>query len=73
MKESEIISTLSPQKTIYKEDADALLKAAFPDYQKVNGVGPEDAVGLRKKGKWIVLKKEGHITKIIQLILQQEE
>jgi hypothetical protein len=44
MKESEITPTLSSQEIIYKADADALLKEAFPDYQKVNGVGPEDAV-----------------------------
>ncbi|XUA20902.1 hypothetical protein ACQVA2_09155 [Citrobacter sp. OP27] len=72
MKESEITPTLSSQEIIYKADADALLKEAFPDYQKVNGVGPEDAVCLRKKGKWIVLKKERRITMIIQLIPQRE-
>ncbi|OAT33421.1 hypothetical protein M976_00168 [Buttiauxella ferragutiae ATCC 51602] len=42
-----------------KADADALLKAAFPDYQKVNGVGPEDAVGLRKKRKMDRFKEGG--------------
>ncbi|MFH0897953.1 MAG: hypothetical protein V1855_00040 [bacterium] len=32
-----------------KIEADKLLKEAFPDYQKVKGIGSEDAAGLRKK------------------------
>ncbi|MBS7443885.1 RHS repeat-associated core domain-containing protein [Enterobacter sp. 120016] len=34
-----------------KAEADELLHAAFPDYQKVKGVGSQDAVGIRKKRK----------------------
>ncbi|HFV9290723.1 TPA: hypothetical protein ACIAIE_000510 [Serratia fonticola] len=34
-----------------KAEADELLHTAFPNYQKVRGVGPQDAVGVRKKTK----------------------
>ncbi|WP_434045201.1 MULTISPECIES: PAAR-like domain-containing protein [Sorangium] len=34
-----------------KKEADELLKAAFPNYQKVRGVGPQDPKGPRKKRK----------------------
>ena len=34
-----------------KAAADRLLNAAFPDYQKVKGVGSQDASGVRKKRK----------------------
>lgn len=42
-----------------KAEADELLKAAFPDYQKVRGVGPQDAVGVRKKNKMDRFKEGG--------------
>lgn len=34
-----------------KKDADELVKAAFPEEQKVRGVGSQDAQGIRKKNK----------------------
>mgnify|MGYP003586804360 FL=1 len=40
-----------------KADADALLKAAFPDAQKVRGVGPQDASAKRRLDKRIAFKK----------------
>ena len=40
-----------------KADADALLKAAFPDAQKVRGIGPEDASETRRLNKRIAFKK----------------
>ena len=40
-----------------KADADALLKAAFPDAQKVRGIGPEDASDARRLNKRIAFKK----------------
>ncbi|MEL6862995.1 MAG: polymorphic toxin-type HINT domain-containing protein [Bacteroidota bacterium] len=42
-----------------KAEADALLKEAFPDYQKVNGVGPQEPKGIRKKRKMERFKKGG--------------
>jgi len=42
-----------------KAEADALLKEAFPDYQKVRGVGPQDAQGIRKKRKLMRFKAGG--------------
>jgi len=42
-----------------KAEADALLKEAFPNYQKVKGVGPQDAVGLRRKAKMLRFKQGG--------------
>jgi hypothetical protein len=41
-----------------KAEADALLKEAFPDYQKVNGIGSQDALGPRRARK-IERFKEG--------------
>ncbi|MEM6272616.1 MAG: hypothetical protein AAF998_24605, partial [Bacteroidota bacterium] len=41
-----------------KAEADALLKEAFPDYQKVNGVGSQDPAGIRK-GRKLDRYKEG--------------
>lgn len=40
-------------------DADKLLKEAFPDYQKVNGIGAQDASGIRKKNKLDRFKQGG--------------
>ena len=40
-----------------KADADTLLKAAFPDAQKVRGIGPEDASDARRLNKRIAFKK----------------
>ena len=40
-----------------KSDADALLKAAFPDAQKVRGVGPQDASPKRRLNKRKAFKK----------------
>ena len=42
-----------------KTDADTLLKEAFPDYQKVNGIGSQDASGYRKKKKMDRYKQGG--------------
>ena len=42
-----------------KADADALLKEAFPDYQKVRGVGSQEPKGYRKKTKMDRYKKGG--------------
>jgi RHS repeat-associated protein len=42
-----------------KAEADALLKAAFPDYQKVRGVGHQDPSGIRKKRKMDRFKQGG--------------
>jgi RHS repeat-associated protein len=42
-----------------KAEADELLKAAFPTYQKVRGVGSEDASGPRKKRKMDRFKQGG--------------
>ncbi|MEL6865014.1 MAG: polymorphic toxin-type HINT domain-containing protein [Bacteroidota bacterium] len=42
-----------------KAEADALLNEAFPDYQKVNGVGPQSPSGIRKKRKMERFKKGG--------------
>ncbi len=42
-----------------KKEADALLKAAFPGYQKVNGVGHQEPSGERKKRKLDRFKKGG--------------
>ena len=40
-----------------KADKDALLKAAFPDAQKVRSIGPEDVSDTRKLNKRIAFKK----------------
>ena len=40
-------------------EADTLLKEAFPDYQKVNGIGRQDAEGIRKKNKMNRYKQGG--------------
>ncbi|WP_421849478.1 RHS repeat-associated core domain-containing protein [Marinomonas sp.] len=42
-----------------KSEADKLLKEAFPDYQKVNGVGHNDPAGIRKKRKMDRFKQGG--------------
>ncbi|WP_124330506.1 polymorphic toxin-type HINT domain-containing protein [Desulfonema ishimotonii] len=42
-----------------KAEADKLLKEAFPDYQKVNGVGPQDTSGIRKKRSMDRFKQGG--------------
>lgn len=42
-----------------KKEADALLKKAFPGYQKVNGVGHQEPSGERKKRKMDRFKKGG--------------
>ncbi|MBR1863217.1 MAG: hypothetical protein IJ806_03925 [Ruminococcus sp.] len=42
-----------------KKEADELLKAAFPDYQKVNGIGPKDAGEMRRKHKLDRFKEGG--------------
>ncbi|WRY61693.1 RHS repeat-associated core domain-containing protein [Kosakonia cowanii] len=42
-----------------KAEADELLHAAFPGYQKVKGVGPQDAIGVRKKRKMDRFKEGG--------------
>ena len=42
-----------------KGEANKLLNEAFPDYQKVRGVGPQDAVGVRKKRKMDRFKQGG--------------
>ncbi|KHN93117.1 hypothetical protein BSK69_19075 [Pectobacterium actinidiae] len=42
-----------------KAEADELLREAFPDYQKVNGVGSQDAQGARKKRKMDRFKQGG--------------
>lgn len=42
----------------YKE-ANKLVKEAFPDYQKVAGVGIDDAQGIRKHIKMVEYKKGG--------------
>ncbi|MBR4085803.1 MAG: hypothetical protein IKK33_16120, partial [Lachnospiraceae bacterium] len=40
-------------------EADNLLKEAFPDYQKVKGIGAQDANGIRKKNKLDRFKQGG--------------
>ncbi|MBP9037179.1 MAG: hypothetical protein KBG38_05295 [Candidatus Cloacimonas sp.] len=42
-----------------RAEANLLLQEAFPDYQKVNGVGPQDASGIRKKTKMDRFKQGG--------------
>ena len=42
-----------------KSDASNLVKEAFPGYQKVKGIGPQDASGLRKKAKMDRFKQGG--------------
>jgi hypothetical protein len=42
-----------------KKEADDLLKAAFPDYQKVRGTGSQDPTGERKKRKMDRFKQGG--------------
>ncbi len=42
-----------------KAEAEELLRTAFPNYQKVRGVGPQDAVGVRKKTKMDRFKEGG--------------
>lgn len=42
-----------------KAEADALLKEAFLNYQKVNGIGSQDASGIRKKNKMNRYKQGG--------------
>ncbi len=42
-----------------KKEADNLLKQAFPNYQKVRGVGSQDAKGERKKRKMDRFKQGG--------------
>ncbi|MBD8236691.1 RHS repeat-associated core domain-containing protein [Pseudomonas fluorescens] len=50
-----------PQKTVVrvkdKSEANELLDAAFPDVQKVRGIGSQDAGGIRKKHKMDQFKK----------------
>lgn len=50
-----------PQKTVVnvktKADAHELLSEAFPDAQKVRGIGSQDAAGIRKKHKMDQFKK----------------
>lgn len=61
-KNAELLRTGPNNTTVYvksKADADALLKEAFPDYQKVRGVGPQDASGVRKKTKMDRFKQGG--------------
>jgi hypothetical protein len=41
-----------------KKEADELLNAAFPNAQKVSGMGPQDAVGIRKKTKTDTFKND---------------
>jgi RHS repeat-associated protein len=41
-----------------KKEADELLKSAFPDAQKVRGIGSQDATGIRKKHKMDEFKKK---------------
>ncbi|PHM64365.1 rhsA protein in rhs element [Xenorhabdus stockiae] len=51
-----------PQKTVVtvktKKEADELIKTAFPDAQKVRGIGSQDAQGIRKKNKMDQFKKK---------------
>jgi RHS repeat-associated protein len=42
-----------------KKEADELVKAAFPGYSKVRGIGPQDAVGIRRKRKMDRFKQGG--------------
>jgi RHS repeat-associated protein len=42
-----------------KKEADGLLKAAFPEYQKVRGVGHQEPSGVRKKRKLDRFKQGG--------------
>ena len=42
-----------------KAEANELLHAAFPEYQKIKGVGSQDAVGVRKKRKMDRFKDGG--------------
>ncbi|WP_425464201.1 RHS repeat-associated core domain-containing protein [Paenibacillus lentus] len=61
-KNAELLRTGGNDTTVFvksKADADALLKKAFPDYQKVRGVGPQDASGIRKKTKMDRFKQGG--------------
>lgn len=50
-----------PQKTVVKvktkKEANELLKEAFPNSQKVRGIGSQDAQGIRKKNKMDQFKK----------------
>ena len=58
-----------------KADADALLKATFPDTQKVRGIGPEDASDARKLNKRIAFKRlmEKYIIIKIMLWINQQD
>ena len=61
-KNAELLKTGGNNTTVNvktKAEADALLKEAFPDYQKVRGVGPQDAVGVRRKTKMDRFKQGG--------------
>jgi hypothetical protein len=51
-----------PQKTVVKvktkAEAHELVTEAFPDAQKVRGIGSQDATGIRKKHKMEQFKKK---------------
>ncbi|EGI41150.1 conserved hypothetical protein [Escherichia coli TA280] len=68
-----------PQGTVVtvksKQEAHDLLMEAFPDAQKVRGIGSQDAAGIRKNIRWNNLRKEmvlsviGKITLLILILV----